>query len=145
VFPNTTTSNVTVITNNGTSIFIANIPTYCDVLNGNVTQSKFPLHLLSTSLLICPMYLVPFSCPSGFYLANENACAFDCPSPLLTENQFDAITTMLRFGPPHLPLNENSSLFFVDIQCHGLGVLGCNRIPIDHANTRSWQATIPLR
>ena len=63
--------------------------------------SRPSLCLLSLpSLPFWAIVSAPFSCPPGFYLANENACAFDCPSPLLTDNQFYAITTMLRFVFP---------------------------------------------
>jgi len=97
VFPNTTESTVLVIADNGTAIFEATIPVYCDVLNGNISSGTV---LFSDPLIPhqLNLLLVPFTCPSGFYLVGTDSCAFDCPSPLLDATQFDAITIMLRLN-----------------------------------------------
>ncbi|KAL6051926.1 hypothetical protein QOT17_018905 [Balamuthia mandrillaris] len=81
-------------------------------------------------------YVTPFNCPQGMHRNEDDSCSFDCPEPLLSNNEFDTITTMMsvvawislvlmafliatylsdptkRKFPTHLPM-----FFFVAVMC----------------------------
>ncbi|KAL6067199.1 hypothetical protein QOT17_008992 [Balamuthia mandrillaris] len=40
-------------------------------------------------------YIVSFNCPKGMHKEGNNECAFDCPEPLLEDEEFDTITDMM--------------------------------------------------
>ncbi|KAL6058018.1 hypothetical protein QOT17_015119 [Balamuthia mandrillaris] len=81
-------------------------------------------------------YIVSFGCPNGMHKTGPNTCAFNCPEPLLNDDEFDTITDMMsgiswisfvlmafliitylvdrsrRKFPNHLPM-----FFFIAIMC----------------------------
>lgn len=82
-----------------------------------------------------------FGCPAGFHQVGTDACTFDCPLPLLSSSDFDAVTTMIRY----CSLNREINWLTCSLKCCCLAIVICHRVLAYHVAVGPSKTTVPCR